>query len=199
LRPLIGATDGGGAGMMRWLGVVFVLIAAFSVWLFFADKPADQTDLSQSPDGFMMAAHYIQYDDQGQIHMILDSSRVTHFAENNTSHFIQPKVLAYTQKRIPWTITAEEGTAVHDSEQIILSKNVVIHQAPQPDYPETTITTPVMTIYPHRSFAETDQPIVIVRPNTHIEAIGMQADFKSGIFKLLTAVRGTYAPPSKNS
>lgn len=183
---------------MRWIGLAFVIIAVLSLWLFFSGNTPLQTSSQALPDGFMVDAHYIQYDDQGQVHMILNTSRMIHFAENSTSYFTQPHILAYTKNRIPWTITAEEGNSIHDSEQVNFYKNVVIHQAPQPDYPETTITTSAMTIYPHRAYAETDQPVVIIRPDTHIDAIGMQADFKFGLFKLLSSVRGTYVPAPQN-
>jgi len=181
--------------MIRWLGVIFIIIAGFSLWIFFSSKPASKTVSTELPDGYMLEAHYIQYDEQGQVHMVMNSPRMVHFSENSVSFFIKPKVLAYSRQRIPWTITAELGMALHESEQIKLSQNVVIHQAPQLHYPETTIKTSAMSIFPHRAYAETDQPIIILRPDTRIDAVGMQADFKSGIFKLLSSVRGSYAPP----
>jgi lipopolysaccharide export system protein LptC len=184
--------------MTRWLGIIFVVILALSIWIFFYSgkhpkaKPAGPGIL----DGYMIQARYKEYDAQGQVHMIMQSAKMTHYAQDNTSFFDHPFVLAYSQKRIPWTIQATEGKAIRNTEQIELWGEVIIHQAPEPGFPETTMTTKALTIFPHRSYAETQQAVKIVRPDAQIEAIGMQADFKAGIFKLLSSVRGSYVPKS---
>lgn len=182
--------------MMRWLSVIFLFILVLSGWIFLSSrptkpKPAPTTIL----DGYMTEAHYTQYDNQGQVHMTMYTPQMTHYAQDNTSYFDKPEVLAYSQQRIPWTIQAVNGKAIHDGQQVDLWGDVKIHQTPQPQYPETTITTTAMTIYPHRSYAETNEAVTITRPDTRIDAVGMQADFKAGIFKLLSSVRGTYEPP----
>lgn len=185
--------------MIRSLSIIFTLIAGLSSWFFFSNNHHKlKAAPTQIPDGFMLEAHYTQYDTQGQVHMVMYTQKMLHFAQDGTSYFVKPQVLAYSQQRTPWTIHAEEGTALHNSEQINLSKNVVIHQAGQPHHPETTITTATMTIFPHRGYAETNQPITIIRSDSHIDAIGMQANFKIGIFKLLSSVRGRLcaAPPN---
>ncbi len=187
--------------MKGWLSFIFISLLGLSIWFYFPNWHGSTKKISQpleqEIDGYMIEAHYTQYDNQGQIHMTLYSPRVNHYVQNNSSAFEKPQVLAYNQKRIPWTIRADQGTSIRDSEQVDLYGNVIIHQAPQGQNPETTITTTAMTIYPHRSYAMTDKPIVIVRPDTHVDAIGMQADFKLGIFKLLSSVRAIYVPPHK--
>jgi lipopolysaccharide export system protein LptC len=186
--------------MRGWLVLIFILLVGLSIWVFFPSRQSPsqkpQPPSEQVLDGYMIEAHYTQYDLQGQVHMTLYSPQVTHYVQNSTSYFEKPEVLAYNEKRIPWTIKADRGTSLRDSQQVDLNGNVIIHQAPQPQYPETTITTTAMTIYPHRSYAVTDQPIVILRPDTRVEGVGMQADFKQGIFKLLSSVKAIYVPPA---
>lgn len=186
--------------MIRWLTVFFIVIAGLSLWAFFGNKhgkprPAPAAVL----DGYMINAHYTQYDNQGQVHILMHTPKMTHYAQDSTSYFENPEVLAYSKSRAPWTINAQKGTAIHNSERVDLSGDVIIHQAPQPSSPETTIRTTEMTIFPHRSFAETNQPVIIIRPDARIEAVGMQADFKTGIFTLLTSVKGSYEPPQKTT
>lgn len=182
--------------MIRWLGLIFLLIGALSAWIFFSGKhPAKPKPTTATVNAYMNEAHYTQYDNTGQVHMIIYTPKMTHYAEDNTSYFANPHILAYSQQRIPWTIDAQFGKALRNSEEVDLWGGVLIHQAPQLRYPETSITTDSMKIYPHRSYAETDQFITITRPDTQVTATGMQADFKAGIFKLLSSVRGSYAPP----
>lgn len=184
--------------MIRWLGIIFVVVAVMSVLVFFSARhPKTKPMTAAVLDGYMTQAHYVQYDDQGQVHMDMYTPQMTHYAQDSTSYFKNPKVLAYSKERIPWTIDADQGKAIHNSEQVDLWGNVIIHQIAEPHYPETTITTSAITIYPHRSYAETNQAIVIIRPNTRVDAVGLQADFKAGIFKLLSSVRGSYVPPPK--
>lgn len=187
--------------MTRWLSAVFILIAALSVWMFFSEKqPKLKPPTTAVLDGYMIEAVYTQYDNQGQIHTVMHTPKMTHFAQNSTSYFDQPQILAYSQQRVPWTIQAAQGSAVHNDQQIILWGGVLIHQSPQPPhYPETNITTSTMTIFPHQSYATTDQPIVISRPNMQIRGTGMQANFKTGIFVLLSSVNGSYVPPPKTN
>jgi lipopolysaccharide export system protein LptC len=185
--------------MKALLIIIFIIFSGLSMWIFFRPHPPTPSKpaTEQTLDGYMTQAHYTQYDNQGQVHMSLYSPKVTHYVQNSTSYFEKPEVLAYNQKRIPWTIRADRGTAIRDSEQVDLNGNVIIHQAPQPQYPETTITTTAMTIYPHRSYAVTDQAIVITRPDTRVDGVGMQADFKTGIFTLLSSVKAIYVPPAQ--
>jgi len=182
--------------MIRWLSVIFVIIAGLSAWIFFfAGQHAKPKQITTAVlDGYMLEARYTQYDPQGQVHMMLYSPKVTHYAEQNISYLDNPHLLAYSQARVPWTIRADKGMSIHDGEEVKLWGNVLIHQAPQPGYPETTITTSAMTIFPHQSYAETDQPIVIIRPDTQINAVGMQANFKTGVFILTSSVAGSYEP-----
>lgn len=181
--------------MMRWLSVLFILIVALSAWVLFSNyAPKTKGGEPTILDGYMTEAHYTQYDNQGQVHMTMYSPQVSHYAKDNTSYFDKPKVLAYSEERVPWTIQSLHGKSIHDGQQVDLWGEVKIHQDPQTRYPETTITTTAMTIYPHRAYAETNQPVTIARPDTHIDAVGMQADFKAGIFKLLSTVRGSYEP-----
>ncbi|MBS0350028.1 MAG: LPS export ABC transporter periplasmic protein LptC [Proteobacteria bacterium] len=182
--------------MTRWLTIFFIVVVVLSVWIFFysGKHPKSKSLAPGILDGYMIQARFTEYDTQGQVHMIMESPKVTHYAQENTSFFDHPYVLAYSQQRVPWTIQAIEGKALHNTEQIELWGNVIIHQTPEPGYPETTMTTTALTIFPHRGYAQTNQAVKIVRSDAQIAAIGMQADFKAGIFKLLSSVRGRYVP-----
>lgn len=187
--------------MTRWLSLFLLTIAGFSLWIIFANKyhhPKNTTPQAIL-DGYMFEAHYTQYDQQGLIHTTLYTPKMTHFNEDSTSYFEHPQLVAYNKHRIPWTVTALQGKAISDGDRVELWGGVKIHQAPEPNFPETTIVTNAMTVYPHYSFAKTDQAITITRPDTVIQAIGMEARFKEGTFKLLSASRGIYVPKSKEN
>lgn len=187
--------------MTRWLIFIFSAMTGLSLWILFSNQNAAPSSKSNGEailDGYMTQAYYTQYDEAGQVHAVLYTPQMTHYTQDNTSYFDHPQLTTFSKKRIPWTVTATQGKAVHDGDEVDLWGGVRIHQAPQPNYPETEILTEAMTVYPHRSYAETHQPVTITRPDTHIQAIGLEAYFKTGVFKLLSEVKGSYEPPKNN-
>lgn len=185
--------------MTRWLTLFLFTLASLSLWIIFANNHhSKKLTPQENLDGYMLEARYIQYDNQGLVHTHLYTPKMTHYSEDSTSYFVHPEMVAYNKHRIPWTVTASEGKAISDGNRVELWGGVKIHQSPEENFPETTILTSAMTVYPHYSFATTDQPITITRPDTAIEAVGMEAHFKDGTFKLLSAAKGVYLPKSSS-
>ena len=77
--------------------------------------------------------------------------------------------------RVPWYITAEHGKTKNGSKRVYLWGHVVIHQPPKKGYPETTIYTSKLTVYPQKSMAKTKERVKIKRPGTLIKGKGMTA------------------------
>ena len=161
-----------------------------------------QEQLDHQPNTFMRDVNYYQYDEDGLLHSHLTTTLITHFSYQDSSQFYSPHYLIYTDRRVPWTITATFGKSQHGTQWIYLWDHVKIHEILQSTGPKTTIMTSTLTIFPNLSFAKTNDPVVITRPNALIHAIGMTANLKKGIFYLLSHSQGVYeSSPSekKNS
>lgn len=148
--------------------------------------------LSHQPNAFMREVNYYQYNDEGNLHSHLVSPFIVQFPYKNSSYFISPHYLIYTSQHVSWTISADRGKSQNGIERIYLWGHVEIHEPAHATKTETIITTRNITIFPYRSFARTDQPVTIVRPNSLIKATGMTADLKKGIIHLLSHAQGVY-------
>ncbi|ACJ20670.1 LPS export ABC transporter periplasmic protein LptC [Coxiella burnetii] len=168
-----------------------------------SDERPSQAQLNHRPNAFMRDVNYYQYDEGGLLHSHLVSPLITHFPYQNSFQFTRPHYLIYTDKRIPWNITANSGKSQQGIKRIYLWDHVKVHEPPQPTEPETTITTSMLTLFPERSFAKTNDPVTITRPNAVIKATGMTSNLKKGLVHLLSHSRGVYevepAPGKKNS
>jgi lipopolysaccharide export system protein LptC len=183
--------------------VTAVLILGISISLiihygfnFNDNKQVVQTS-AHATDAFMLKANYYEYDTQGQLSSHMFSPKVTHQQYMNTTQYENPEVTIYSNKSITWIITADHGKSIHGVKKVLVWGHVKFVQPELTGREPTTtiITTSSATLYPQKSFAETKQRVTITRPNAKITGKGLTADFKTGIFKLLSESRGSYAPP----
>ncbi|MDF1759533.1 MAG: LPS export ABC transporter periplasmic protein LptC [Coxiellaceae bacterium] len=178
---------------------IIIALSALGVYLIFhslESKPTKQT-LASHPDAYMVNAVYEDYDDDGRLHAFLKTPKMTHFPDKDSAQFLTPDVIMYTAAHVPWHVTAQHGRSQHGTSKVFLWGDVIIHQPTRSGLPETTIKTSQMTIYPDRQYAETKKPVTIIRPGSITQGIGLKANFKTGIFQLLSHSRGQYAPNSQ--
>ena len=117
-----------------------------------------------------------------------------HFPENDLTEITQPHLKIYRNSREPWYVTAKRAQALQGMKEIHFWDDVNIQHAPDEKTPETTITTPSLTIFPNQQTAETADEITLMQPNLVVKALGMHADMVSGEIKLLANSRGEYVP-----
>ena len=182
-----------------WLSIILIVAACISV-LFMLGRNSQTGNVKTKPNGinaFMTNATYTQFNKLGQIHSRIQTPNMEHYAKNDTSFFIKPVFLIYTDDRVPWHVKSDYGKSQNGTKKVYLWGNVVLHQPQLEDHPETTILTTALTIYPKRSFAKSNQEVTIYRPGSVIKGKGVTANFKTGIIKLLTHSRGVYEPAEK--
>ncbi|EKD45732.1 MAG: hypothetical protein ACD_69C00160G0002 [uncultured bacterium] len=147
---------------------------------------------SDNPDFFMTNAAYTKFNQQGYIHKQVYANKITHFATNNVYLFDNPNMIMHTPNEQPWHITASKGRSEKGKDIIHLWDNVKVTKAADINNSDFDITTSALDIYPDIKFAQTDQPITIVQSGNTTNSVGAQADFKTGIVKLLSKVEGLY-------
>lgn len=177
-----------------WLFVIVLTVAGGLAIINTVQTDTSLARPSHEPDAYMTNLNYQAFNNDGLLHVHLKAPRMSHFPNDNSSQFLKPDVIMYTDSGIPWQVTSDHGRSKQGSKKIYLWGNVVIHQPSRPGLPETTIKTSQITVYPERQFAETKKDVEILRPGSKTSATGLQANFKTGIFKLLSNSRGHYAP-----
>ena len=172
------------------LSILLIVMVCLSIHFMLRNVPRCHSTLKQQldnqPDVFMHNVSYFQYDYQGLLHSHLKTRLIVHYPLEDSSYFNHPYYLIYTDKRVPWTVVANQGKSQGGVHRVYFWDHVKIHESQQPTEPETTIATRTLTIFPNHFFAKTDKDVIITRPNSTIQAAGMAADLKKGIVHLLS-------------
>ena len=180
-----------------YLSFLLILVASISTALLVnhGHQPVHQAaHLDQQPDMFMTDAEYFEYNKQGDLHSHMTTTKIDHYAHMNSSRFENPTLMTYTDQHTPWHISAKHGKSHYGTKWVYLWNNVIVHKSTEPNNPETTITTPGMTLLPPKTLAKTDQNVTITRPGSIVHSRGMRADLKQGVITLLSHSRGVYEP-----
>lgn len=172
--------------------LIFVVFSLVIPFLIFNKQSRQSSQAQESFDGFMTQATTYNFNSLGQLQKRIIASKMQHYPTHDQIIFTNPDILIYTRNRIPWHITALRGTSKKNNQVVRLYDHVKLHQSSRPNHPATTIVTSQLTIYPKKSFAHTDQPATIIRPDSIISGTGVNADLQKGIFNLISHSRGIY-------
>lgn len=178
--------------------LLVALVAGLSVWLFQGQPhkgPVITSQTHSTPDSFMENFTTQLLNKQGRPRYQLHAARVAHYADDNHSELQQPQFTAFRPDGQRWTVVAEAGRAENGSEQILLNGDVFMQRFPDAAAAsDLQIRTRDIRVRPADDYAETDQPTTIVRNETTLDAVGLQVRFRKGQVRLLSQVRGIYAP-----
>lgn len=154
-------------------------------------------DLADEPDLFIEDGVISQYQEDGSLNFRLHSRRITQFERgredrDDVAELVQPRLeLHGSGQAEPWHVRAARGdlrtTALPtgDEQQLDLHGEVVLRQEQGGAF--TEVRTSLLTLYPQRQFAQTDQPVTIASETGRASAAGLQADLQSGEMKLLSS------------
>lgn len=176
--------------------IITALSLAVGSSLMYQHKSATMTMPANAPDAYMEEVLATIMDKTGVPSLKIKSPRMTHYAKNDTTEISFPELALYRNSPEPWNIRANHATAHDGINQIIFKHNVIITHAGDSNNPPTVIKTSVLTAYPHKQLAETDQIITLKQPNVLVKGKGMQANMTTGKINLLSQSRVTYVPNS---
>jgi lipopolysaccharide export system protein LptC len=159
-----------------------------------AKKQRDSVALSKSPDAIIKGLTVVKYNRDGNRASRLFTQVMTHIPHQNTSIMQQPKITSFNPKQPPWVITAKKGIAVHGSEKIQFSENVIIHQAAIDKIKSSTLYTDELFFYPDKQLATTTKAVTFEQPGLTVKSIGMNAYLNQKRIRLLSKAWGRYEP-----
>lgn len=147
---------------------------------------------SLQPDFFMENPRIRQLNELGQPAYELTSERAVHQLNQDVTELHEPRLRYYREGEVqPWDLQARHGTVTQSGDQVDLSQDVVIEQQLH-GQPKRRLSTPALSVFAQRDYAETDRDVRIEAGNGVTTATGMQAYFNDGRIKLLSNVRGEY-------
>lgn len=143
------------------------------------------------PDFFMDNPRIRQLNEQGQPVYELTSERAAHQVGKDVTELDEPRLQYYrANEQQPWDLRARYGEVSADGERVELSQNVIIEQQLS-GQAARRLSTPALTVFPNRNYAETDRSVRIEAAGV-TTATGMQAYFNDGRIELLSNVRGEH-------
>ncbi len=176
------------------------LAVFFSAWLLVLSKHhkpiTTQNDLVNQPDSFMEGVTATIMSKTGNPSLKIQSPKMIHYAENDTTDIVKPHVTIYRQSPEPWYVDSDRGKAINGIEHIIFSSNVVIHHPSDAANPVTIMKTATLDVFPDKKQATTADAVTITQPDTIVHAIGMLANLEDGTVQLLSNAKGDYVPTS---
>lgn len=179
-----------------FLSLALLFSLAFSIWLIHDTLQSNPVIAANdtTPDAFILNAHYIRMDKNGNPHLQIYTPQMTHYITHDISNFVTPHFIIYNANSSPWDVTAKYGTSIAGIDQVHLWDDVKIHQAASANNSELTMTTSSLDIFPKKRTASTDQAVTITQPDATINSIGLRANLQKGEIHLLSHARGVYEP-----
>ena len=181
------------------LGLVAAGFAALAVVVAPDDVALEvPPDFADEPDLFIEDGVVSQYREDGSLHFRLRSERITHFERDredrdSIAELAQPNLeLHASEWPEPWHVRAASGdlrtaaAAAGGEERLNLRGDVVLRQERGGDG-FVEVRTSLLTLYPDRQLAQTDQPVIIASEAARASAAGLEANLRSGEMKLLSS------------
>ena len=174
------------------LSIVVAGLYAFIQWDdWFSDKSIPLSAANQ-PDLIALTVQQSSFNDHGERQYQLKAESMLQFLETNRNLMIKPDITFY-QDRVPsWTTTAKEAVSDNTGEALNLSGNVTIRQQNVPK--SATMETDTLILYPEKSYATTEDKVIIRQQGIYIEAIGLDADLNHNRITLRKNVTSIYEP-----
>ncbi|EKD70987.1 MAG: hypothetical protein ACD_46C00306G0004 [uncultured bacterium] len=157
-------------------------------------SPTLVTTNTEQPDAYMENVSATIMNKQGKVELKIMTPKMTHYAKNNSSDFIEPQLTIFRNSSQPWYISSQYAKAMNGTEILHFWDNVIIHHAADQNTSAMVIKTSTLNVYPDKKTAETDAAISMSQPNLVVHGIGMFADINAGDIKLLSNARGEYVP-----
>lgn len=172
--------------------LLVVLALSIGYWNIRPERFAPQSvQAPLQPDFFMDNPRIRQLNEQGQVVYDLTGERATHQVGEDVTELDEPRLSYYREgDQSPWQLRARHGEVTANGEQVELSQNVMIEQTLGAGVTRC-LSTPELSIFPKRDYAETDRSVRIEAGGV-TTATGMKAYFNDGRIELLSNVRGEH-------
>ncbi len=146
--------------------------------------------LEGEPDIFMESPVVSQYRDDGTVEYRLLARTASHYQGQYLTLLDDPRLTLFRGQASPWRVTARKGSLSRPpgtaaEETVTLDDHVVLQTTENGG--QIRLTTPSLTLFPQREYAETDRDVMIDSLFGRTTATGLQGDLEKGTLKLSTA------------
>ncbi len=154
---------------------------------------------SHTPEWFGRNVMSIKMNVDGTPQYQIWAEMLTHYGDDNTTDLIQPRFQQFAQadNEDVWLLESEKGRIFHGDKvmeviRLDLWQNVYLSRPELSKQTPFNMTTSTIAIFPAKSFATTDQTVLLTQPGHTMQGKGMELFFDSKELKLLNDVRSMH-------
>lgn len=153
-------------------------LAAGSWWLAELARLGDTASrkLAHEPDYFVERFTITRMDDQGVGQYKLVSSRMLHYADDNSTHLTAPVLTSIKPNQPRVTIHADTGIITDEAEQVRFIDNVVLNRAASRNTQALVVRTQELLVLPEKDIARSDRRVHITQGKSTLLADTMLLD-----------------------
>ncbi len=182
---------------MSWrtgLGVVLLVAAVVSGWSAWRmrERAAPAAEQAQRSDYVLRDFELVVLGKDGAESVRLQAPEM-HRSRADESLEIATPVFLVPAEPGPWRLGAERGWVSPEGDLVRLEGDVAGDSDPASPTP-TRFRTTRLELLPDQDLARTDQPVQLTQPGLRQTGTGMQANLKTGQYRLLSKVRTRYEP-----
>jgi len=173
---------------------VLLALAGASAWLVYRlDQSAPRAARPQShePDSYMEGFTRTAMDERGHVKTRLYAERMFHYPDDDSTRLARPRI-EILDDGPPWYAAAETGFVDAKGEVVLLHGEVRIWREDAAGGRAIEVITTRMRVLPTTRYAETDDPVTLVTPESVTHAVGMRGDLRFNRLELLKQVRSRY-------
>ncbi|KAF1690344.1 LPS export ABC transporter periplasmic protein LptC [Pseudoxanthomonas taiwanensis] len=185
---------------MNWrvaLGVVLLVAAVVSGWSAWRmrDRAAPTAAAAERSDYVLRDFELVVLDREGSESVRLRAPVLQRSRQDESLDIGQPLFLVPGEPG-PWRLRADRAWVSPDGELARLEGNVEGDSDPAAPAP-TAFRTTRLELVPGQNLARTDQPVRLTQPGIIQTATGLQADLRTGRYRLLSQVKTRYEPSAR--
>lgn len=172
---------------------LLVLLVGLTFWLQRATEIKDNfssSRLRHDPDYFAENFTVRRFAPSGGLQSSLTARKMVHYPDDDTTVIDEPRMAFFRGGRVTH-LTAKQGLVGPDAQEVTLVGNVRGVRSATPTDAELVYTSSHLTVFPDDEVARTSAAVTITQGTSIVRGIGMEADNKTQIYKLLSQVNST--------
>lgn len=181
--------------------LLLALLASLTFWLDQAVQQDPKTNEAErhDPDYIIENVDARRMDANGEVKHTLQSRRLTHYPDDDTTLLESPRFVSSASARAPITITSRTARVSSGGENVYFETDVRASRAAYADRSELVLNTSYLHVIPDENIARTDRAVTVTDAHTVAHAVGLELNSETRIVKFLSRFEGTYHDPGRKT
>lgn len=180
-----------------WPLLLVLALLALSYWLDQQARPGpEQPDGvgRHDADAIMERFSAMRMSPEGVPAFVMTAQDMRHYPDDDSTILNTPRVTTLQPGQPPLHAVAQRGEVLQQGDEILLAGAVEVLREPTGQEGALTLQTESLHVLPQAQRVYTDRPVQVADAFHTVSAVGLEMDSAARTLKLLSRVRGEYAP-----